>query len=174
MNSAELPDRAFYQELDQRFTQKANELGQIQPKPLERPLDGLRDLEQDIRATYKQKLAEQSRVTFGTRKTLPDSEYEGDLLGDERHGFGKIKYNNGRQYIGEWRQDTREGRGIEQYSNGNRYMGDFSGGIAHGYGIYTWNNGEVYQGDWVQGSRHGFGRHHRRCRGGAHVARCRR
>ena len=61
------------------------------------------NFESVIEADYLSHLSEQekSQMIFKTKKISADSNYEGDLLEDKRHGLGRMFYDSGRYYFGE-------------------------------------------------------------------------
>ncbi len=111
---------------------------------------------------------------------LADGRYEGQFLGNRRHGRGlHVWYATGNRLEGEWRAGTihgsgtftsqdgtykgewkdgeQHGRGVYSYANGDRFEGEFRGGKRHGSGVYVGAEGYMYDGEWFRGVENGQG-----------------
>lgn len=73
-----------------------------------------------------------STSTSAVNPLTESARYEGERLGNLRHGRGRNFYPNGEMYEGEWKSDRR-----------------------HGYGILKDAAGEIYNGDWEFDQYHG-------------------
>lgn len=85
------------------------------------------------------------------------AKYNGEWLGQERHGYGVQIWKDGSKYEGEWAQDKANGKGTLHHADGDVYEGEWKNDKAHGSGKYMHANGAQYNGDWVNDKQHGFG-----------------
>ena len=84
--------------------------------------------------------------------------YEGEFLGDLRHGKGKFIWPNGDIYEGDYIKDIQSGIGKFTWSSGDTYEGDWLDGTRTGKGKLTWSDGDIYEGDFVEGQITGKGK----------------
>lgn len=84
--------------------------------------------------------------------------YEGEVIGETRHGKGKYFFANGEVYEGDFLNGSRNGKGKYIWNNGETYEGDFLFNKITGKGIFTRKNGEIYEGDFINSSRTGKGK----------------
>lgn len=78
------------------------------------------------------------RSRIVTEELVDGSIYEGEMVGNVRHGQGKMKYFSGELYDGEWAFNQREGYGMFTIGGEKSYEGEWRKNKAHGRGI--WNN----------------------------------
>jgi len=84
--------------------------------------------------------------------------YEGQWLGDFRHGRGREESRFGDfTYDGEFQNDKYEGQGIMAWANGSRYTGQFVNNLKHGKGREWYGQGDRYQGEYKNGNIDGRG-----------------
>ncbi|GAB4815949.1 hypothetical protein N2152v2_002995 [Parachlorella kessleri] len=83
--------------------------------------------------------------------------YQGETLGNLRHGQGKHTCSDGTVYEGGWKYDKRDGKGKIQFKDGLMYEGDWKEDLAHGSGVAQYQNGSVYIGDFKKDHRWGWG-----------------
>ena len=67
--------------------------------------------------------------------------YEGQWLGELKHGFGIQKWPDGAQYEGEWSEGKANGDGKFTHADGDIYEGEWKDDKANGYGAYKHSNG---------------------------------
>eukprot|EP00703_Trepomonas_sp_PC1_P004288 JAP92318.1 MORN repeat-containing protein [Trepomonas sp. PC1] len=79
---------------------------------------------------------------------LPDGQYEGDVLENQRHGFGIFVKKNKETYSGQWQDDKMCGKGKYEYSNNSIYDGQWANNKREGQGVYTLEDGSKYDGQW--------------------------
>ena len=85
--------------------------------------------------------------------------YEGQFVGDKKHGKGKIVYKQtGDIYEGEFKDDAITGNGVYKWANGESYKGSVLNGKMHGRGIYKWPDGGEYEGEYIHNLKEGKGR----------------
>ena len=66
---------------------------------------------------------------------MDGSIYEGEKLGDYRHGRGKFYYSDGGMYDGDWKNGSMDGFGTLFYAGGNvAYKGEWKEDKFHGKG----------------------------------------
>ena len=90
------------------------------------------------------------------------STYDGDLVGDVRHGQGTYTWEKGDTYTGTFVDGARTGEGNFTWYHGVSYIGTFVDGALTGEGVKTWTNGNSYSGTFVDGVYFGRGRSARR------------
>ena len=56
---------------------------------------------------------------------------------------GIFRWPNGACYNGEFVGNKRHGDGKQQWPDGSSYVGEFQNDVREGYGKHTWFNGEV-------------------------------
>jgi hypothetical protein len=93
----------------------------------------------------------------GTRSAWPAGQYEGEMLGEKRHGKGVMKFWNGNVYRGEFLDDQFEGTGDYTWSDGRTFKGQFKEDKISGKGIARWPDGRVYNGEWISDLADGRG-----------------
>lgn len=86
--------------------------------------------------------------TFKTVSYSDGSKYEGEFLGDVKHGRGKLTWSDGAVYEGDWLKGDRTGRGIFTWVNGDVYEGEFLDNKLHGFGIKRYSDGRIEEGIW--------------------------
>ncbi|XP_059060430.1 radial spoke head 10 homolog B-like isoform X2 [Achroia grisella] len=112
-----------------------------------------------------------------------DTWYEGDFVGNLRHGKGLYvdsrkqhsyfggwhcgtKHGEGvmyysknfkNSYDGEWYQNVRHGFGLREYCAISGYKGEWDKYIRDGKGLMIWPNRDFYRGDWKNGVMSGYG-----------------
>lgn len=74
-------------------------------------------------------------------------------MNGEREGHGIQTIGTEEEYDGEWIGDLRHGYGIMKYFDENQeiceaYEGDFFEGEIHGKGVYVYDNGDKYEGEF--------------------------
>ena len=92
------------QEIESLLKSKELELNSIKPRNILEPVvPKFENYEETMRQDYLARIPEdeRKRMKFGSTKRFKDSIYEGDLLGEKRHGLGRMTYENGRNYFGE-------------------------------------------------------------------------
>mmetsp|Transcript_6266 Transcript_6266/g.15575 ORF Transcript_6266/g.15575 Transcript_6266/m.15575 type:complete len:314 (+) Transcript_6266:42-983(+) len=83
--------------------------------------------------------------------------YEGQWLGNHRHGFGCQHWTDGASYEGQWRADQAYGHGRFQYkTRDTSYIGQWHHNMAHGQGI-AYHPDRIYAGQWMDDYQSGFG-----------------
>lgn len=83
--------------------------------------------------------------------------YDGEWLGNQRHGLGTQIWPDGAVYIGEWRENRAAGHGRFAHSDGDVYTGQWSEDHAHGRGVYLHREGTRFEGEFVEDLQQGFG-----------------
>jgi hypothetical protein len=85
-------------------------------------------------------------------------QYEGQWLGDHRHGKGREESRFGDFiYDGNFKNDKYDGSGIMSWANGSRYVGQFVNNLKHGTGREWYGQGDRYQGEYKDGNIDGRG-----------------
>ena len=80
--------------------------------------------------------------------------YEGEWLGDMKHGKGVFSYTDGSSYQGLFFKNEKES-GVLEMANGNEYAGGFKDDLFDGYSLLKYSNGDQYCGDFLNGKRNG-------------------
>jgi hypothetical protein len=83
--------------------------------------------------------------------------YEGEWLGNQKHGRGTCTFPNGDVYDGEWESDKASGKGVFIKPNGNRFDGLYRNDKSNGWGVYEFANGDRFEGQWRDGLKTGTG-----------------
>ena len=110
-----------------------------------------------IISTLKNKL-EKSRSQCSPDNDQSSDMYDGEMLGNRKHGQGTYKWKDGDRYTGEWFEDRMHGRGVFVYANGDKYEGEFSSGLKQGKGVFYWSlSAHKYVGEWYDDQMNGFG-----------------
>ena len=91
------------------------------------------------------------------REYYENGYYEGEFLGDERHGLGVYYFNSGSKYEGRWVHNEFTGRGKFYSEDGTIYEGYFINGELNGHCEVTFKNGDYYSGEFKNNKRHGDG-----------------
>ena len=87
------------------------------------------------------------KKTFLGGANSAGSTYDGQWLGEKKHGFGEWRSGDGLAwYKGEWEDDKRHGEGEFHWSNETWYRGNWKSGKKHGYGEYHSEDGGSYKG----------------------------
>lgn len=94
---------------------------------------------------------------LGTMMWANTERYEGDWVGNKRHGRGIQTFLDGSFYQGKFKDDVISGKGVWTYRNGETYEGQMKGGLREGVGTSTYTNGFRYEGEWKGNKRHGKG-----------------
>ncbi|WPH02085.1 Hypothetical protein R9X50_00494000 [Acrodontium crateriforme] len=83
--------------------------------------------------------------------------YNGQMMGDQRHGSGHLILLNGDEYVGEFVNNEQNGYGKMIWaSSGDTYEGDWLNGKQHGQGtLIEAVTGSIFKGGWKQGKKHG-------------------
>ncbi|OII71761.1 uncharacterized protein cubi_00568 [Cryptosporidium ubiquitum] len=81
--------------------------------------------------------------------------YEGEWLGDNKHGYGIQKWPDGAVFEGNFVNGTANGYGIFIHTDGDKYEGEWQNDRAHGHGTYTHSDGSKYVGEWKNDKKHG-------------------
>lgn len=81
--------------------------------------------------------------------------YEGEWLGDNKHGYGVQKWPDGAVFEGNFVNGTANGYGIFIHTDGDKYEGEWQNDRAHGHGTYTHSDGSKYVGEWKNDKKHG-------------------
>eukprot|EP01017_Pseudomicrothorax_dubius_P041354 TRINITY_DN6606_c0_g1_i1.p1 TRINITY_DN6606_c0_g1~~TRINITY_DN6606_c0_g1_i1.p1 ORF type:complete len:194 (+),score=46.73 TRINITY_DN6606_c0_g1_i1:98-679(+) len=69
------------------------------------------------------------------KETLPGNEvYQGEKVGDMRHGRGRVVYADGHIYEGGFAFDVRDGFGTLSFNDKVIYEGEWRNGLFHGKG----------------------------------------
>ena len=85
----------------------------------------------------------------GSGPNSAGSTYEGDWLGEKKHGFGEWRSNDGLAwYKGEWKENKRHGEGEFHWASGAWYRGHWRNGVKHGYGEYHGEDGGTLKGEF--------------------------
>lgn len=83
--------------------------------------------------------------------------YEGQWLGDLKHGHGRLVRKDIGSYEGQFSQGKVQGQGVLHMDSGDSYDGQWQNGAMHGLGKYSYQNGSSHKGQFSQGAKHGFG-----------------
>ncbi|CUV04547.1 unnamed protein product [Cryptosporidium hominis] len=81
--------------------------------------------------------------------------YEGEWLGDNKHGYGIQKWPDGAVFEGNFVNGTANGYGVFIHTDGDKYEGEWQNDRAHGHGTYTHSDGSKYVGEWKNDKKHG-------------------
>ena len=102
------------------------------------------------------------KKTFeGSGPNSAGSTYEGDWLGEKKHGFGEWRSNDGLAwYKGEWKENKRHGEGEFHWASGAWYRGHWRNGVKHGHGEYHGEDGGLFKGEFFDNEKHGEGVEH--------------
>nr|CCC91223.1 conserved hypothetical protein [Trypanosoma congolense IL3000] len=74
--------------------------------------------------------------------------YQGEWVGETRHGRGLMWYNNGDFYFGSFVKNMRHGAGNLRYADGSEYSGNFANDVREGEGLLQRVNGTIQAGTW--------------------------
>lgn len=86
--------------------------------------------------------------------------YEGQWLGEARHGRGKEESKFGDfVYEGDFKNDRYDGQGIMSWANGAKYMGQFLNNEKHGMGKEHYGQGDKFIGEYQNGTMNGRGQY---------------
>jgi hypothetical protein len=84
--------------------------------------------------------------------------YEGQWLGEQRHGRGREESRFGDFiYDGDFKKDQYDGTGIMAWANGSRYVGQFANNLKNGMGKEWYGQGDRYRGEYKDGNIDGRG-----------------
>ena len=83
--------------------------------------------------------------------------YEGKWQNNKKHGHGRYTYKNGSIYDGEWRNNKKHGSGRYTRTDNSVYVGEWKNNKRNGHGTYTYANGSFYDGEWKNDKKHGHG-----------------
>ena len=117
------------------------------------------------------------QLEFVREQYSDGSAYEGEKLGNMKHGKGKFYYSDGGFYEGEWAAGSMDGFGTLAYPNGQiAYIGEWKQDKFHGKGtVYNENPVPMheefdytnfdnlgdywikYEGDFLEDNKEGFG-----------------
>jgi hypothetical protein len=137
-----------------------------------------------IKGNYQGEWDQGSWSGFGTHIKPNGDVYQGNFLGDLKHGAGtyryhddkrvfegrhvmgervdgKMAYGDGSLYKGQWYNSKRHGRGAYRFCDGSKYKGEFAEDKIHGVGQLIWPDGSKFSGEWSLGKRHGTGKEYR-------------
>lgn len=81
-----------------------------------------------------------------------DFSYEGNFKNDSYSGDGKMSWANGAKYIGQFLYNHKHGKGEEIYGHGERFVGEYRDGQINGKGEYFFKDGTSVKGMWKNGS----------------------
>ncbi len=91
-------------------------------------------------------------------KLYPNGDqYEGDMVGDKKHGHGSYTWKNGDKYTGDFIDDQRTGYGELVFNDNKKYEGEFLNGKFDGNGTFYWLDGNKYVGNWKNNRAIGHG-----------------
>ena len=93
--------------------------------------------------------AEEAKLETRTHTYSTGAVYEGEWIGDKRHGKGKMTWKDGSFYEGEWKENEANGEGTMHYSTGDSFKGIWVRNKANGYGEWWTSDGSVYASEWV-------------------------
>lgn len=76
---------------------------------------------------------------------LNDQIYEGDFLGNMKHGYGELNdFKKNESFQGHWYYNKRHGQGTQKFADGSIYNGDWVHDRRQGYGDIKHRDGSVY------------------------------
>ncbi|KAH0475305.1 MAG: uncharacterized protein KVP18_004408 [Porospora cf. gigantea A] len=102
--------------------------------------------------------AKSSSVNAAGKFCYPGGDvYEGEYLGNVKHGFGLYFYAAGDAYAGFWRDDLRHGWGLFIKKTGLRYEGCWALDVREGWGAQSLADGTRFMGSFKANARHGTG-----------------
>lgn len=110
--------------------------------------------------SYEGEMIGNVRHGVGTYTFASGDRYEGDFVDNTIHGKGTQTYVSGDAYTGDFQRGIKTGQGVYKFASGDRFEGRFLDNQLHGYGTQTFRSGESYQGEFVRGNRHGKGTYH--------------
>ena len=96
-------------------------------------------------------------VQSGERK---GNRYEGEFVGEKKHGWGIETFVFGAQFVGEFRDGNWNGQGTYTIYDGSfKYVGELKDGVYHGQGTMIFLDGAKYVGELKDGLPNGQGTH---------------
>lgn len=81
-----------------------------------------------------------------------DFSYEGNFKNGKYDGEGTMSWANGAKYIGQFLRNQKHGQGVEHYSSGEKFKGEYRDGQINGKGEYFFEDGTSVKGLWKNGS----------------------
>ena len=90
-------------QVEEFLDKKIKSLKMIKPNICEFMFPPFNSFEATVESDYLGYLSESEKnsMIFKVKKKYADSNYEGDLLEEKRHGLGRMYYDSGRYYFGE-------------------------------------------------------------------------
>ena len=94
-------------------------------------------------------------LTYG-KQELSNGYYEGEFLGDERHGQGTYYFSDGRKMEGKWEHNEFTGSGKFTLADGTVFDGYFINGQLEGYCEIIYPSGASRFGTFKNNQAHGY------------------
>jgi hypothetical protein len=109
---------------------------------------------------YEGGYSEGKKQGFGLFEDLSKkNSYEGEWMGDKKHGRGIEHIEDGSVFEGNFANDQKSGNGVFKWATGEVFEGEFRDNVIHGRGKYVWKaDTKWYDGEWQDGKMHGKGK----------------
>lgn len=118
-----------------------------------RPLVELQD-----KITYEGEWLGDNKHGYGIQRWPDGAVFEGNFVNGTANGYGVFIHTDGDKYEGEWQNDRAHGHGTYTHSDGSKYVGEWKNDKKHGKAIESWVDGSNFEGSYAYGLKQGFGR----------------
>ncbi|KAF7457902.1 membrane occupation and recognition nexus protein morn2 [Cryptosporidium felis] len=125
----------------------------LELKVEKRPLVELQD-----KITYEGEWLGDKKHGYGVQKWPDGAVFEGNFVNGTANGFGIFIHTDGDKYEGEWQNDRAHGHGTYTHSDGSKYVGEWKNDKKHGKAIESWVDGSSFEGSYAYGLKQGFGK----------------
>ncbi|OII71557.1 hypothetical protein cand_032700 [Cryptosporidium andersoni] len=108
--------------------------------------------------TYEGEWLGDRKHGYGIQKWPDGAIFEGNFFNGMANGYGVFIHTDGDKYEGEWQNDRAHGFGTYTHSDGSKYVGEWRNDKKHGKAVETWVDGSKFEGNYAYGLKQGFGR----------------